>query len=154
MLAACLFLLGHCLGALALYANHRYILHGRLGATKYLKWAYRLHAMHHKHAYPGTESDSKRYYVFFSRTPIPVLISLAMLISGTIYFLPALGLGLASAWMYYEFMHRAAHGFLRYTHVGHHHEMHHMHPKYNYAGVYPFLDRVFRTKLKEKRDDT
>lgn len=137
--------LGHVLGALLLYANHRWILHGKLGATRYLRWAYRLHALHHKYAYPGNSSDSKRYHVFFSRTPAVVFVVLFLLVGIIFYYIPALGIGLSSAWIYYEFMHRAAHGFLRYSFIGKHHETHHLHPKTNFAGVYPWIDSIFKT---------
>lgn len=142
-----LLLIGHMLGSLAIYANHRFILHGWLGKTWMLGWARRLHAMHHKYAYVA-EGEDDTYHRYFTRTPLTAKIVLVILLAGMLSLSVPLGLGLLSSWCYYEFMHRMIHGRWRNTYVGSHHELHHRRPKGNFAGVHPWMDTVFRSKHK------
>lgn len=135
---------GHVLGSLLVYANHRFVLHGWIGRLRMFSWARHLHAMHHKHAYPSSSGEDV-YYRYYSATPTWVKISLSLIFLAVCFFSVPLGIGLSSAIVYYEIMHRNIHGRWRNTYTGRHHEAHHRRPKYNFAGVYPWIDSVFRT---------
>lgn len=147
LVALILFALGHLLGSFAIYANHRFILHGSLGKLWFLSWARRLHAMHHKHAYVE-DGEEDLYHRYFTRTPILAqVVVTVLLILVSIVSIP-LSLGFISAWCYYEFTHRMIHGAWRSSWIGRHHELHHKRPKGNFAGVHPWMDTIFKTKHK------
>lgn len=137
--ASGLFLSGHLFGALLVYLNHRFVLHGRLGDTRLLRWAKKLHALHHKFAYGP-------FFSSFAKTPLSVKLTLAACICLLCALCMPLGLGFLTALCYYEVMHRLIHSRLRQTAVGQHHEMHHKFPHYNFSGTYPFIDHLFGTK--------
>lgn len=130
------FISGHIFSVFMLYFNHRFILHGFLGKMKLLKRARYLHALHHKNAYTERESI---------RTPISITVILAVMICIVMKLQIFCGLGIASAWLYYEVMHNWLHGGGRFTKLGRLHETHHRRPHKNFSGIHPWLDVLFGT---------
>lgn len=136
---------GHTLGSLLIYANHRFILHGKLGKIGPLVRAKHLHALHHKHAY---DND----YAYFSQTPKIAVVAVWMTVASVCLLSVPFGLGLASAYVFYEYAHEKIHTSWRSSKYGQHHETHHKFPKGNFAGVHPRIDYLFRTNHKKKTE--
>lgn len=130
--------IGHVMGAVILYASHRWIFHGKLGKLPLLREFKRLHLRHHRYSY----SEHKNEFLvvpLWAKTIILSLIALVALIQ------PGLSLGLFTFALLYSHRHYAIHNEDNYSHFHFHHHYHHKKPNVNYSGVYPILDNVFGT---------
>lgn len=139
MLALVLFLFGHIFSATAVYLNHRFVFHGRLGKLPLLKNLKSLHIKHHKHAY-----DEQRNQHF---EPLWITLSLFTLIImiGIIFSYP-FSLGMFSFALVYAYRHKRIHNEDKTSHFSLHHRHHHTkNPRKNFSGVYPVIDKVFGT---------
>lgn len=131
------FITGHAVGAICFYLFHRFVFHGKLGRWKLFKGAAMIHALHH--AYP----DKTKFYHFpmWAVLVIGLATSLVSLLN-----LP-FGIGLMSFYALYARQHRRAHFGPPSIWTEHHRDHHRLHPKSNYSGVYPFIDRIFGTNV-------
>lgn len=133
-----LFVIGHLMGAFAIYFNHRFVLHGKLGKLPLLRKTMIMHGLHHAHSY----TDDCLDYI-----DIPVwgwvgLLSISAIVT---YISIPLGLGLVSLWFYYEIVHRYIHFQGKDGKFGQHHRRHHEKPNINFSGVHPWIDSLFNT---------
>jgi sterol desaturase/sphingolipid hydroxylase (fatty acid hydroxylase superfamily) len=135
--------IGHFVGALVLYLNHRFVFHGRLGKLPALKKMRRLHTLHHRHAFDDLAND---YLV----TPLWGQLSLsALFILSGIIVSPAFALGLFTFALVYAYRHRITHNGDQ-SRFALHHMHHHRKIDVNFAGVYPIFDRAFFTYESSK----
>lgn len=142
IISSFLFIFGHIFAALAVYFNHRFVFHGNLGKLPVLRRLKRLHSFHHAHAY-----DDKRNN-FFEPAWAIVLLS-AVILAISILNLP-LGLGIWSFGILYLIRHRAIHNKDFSSKFSIHHQLHHLkHPRKNFSGIYPFIDTIFGTRVKQ-----
>ena len=131
---------GHVAAALAVYLNHRFIFHGRLGRLPILKKLTRLHKLHHAHAYDDKRND---YFepLWVSLSFYIGVIGIALIVS-----LP-FALGILSFGLLYSTKHRRLHNKDESSASYRHHRHHHMkNPRSNFSGIYPFIDSLFRTR--------
>ena len=130
---------GHFLAVVAVYLNHRFVFHGKLGKLPLLKRAKRLHALHHAHAY--TE-DRNSYFepLWFKVIFFTSLLLVSMLISTPFAF------GLLSFAILYAYRHKRIHNQDTTSYFSLHHRHHHsVNPQTNFSGVYPSVDKIFGT---------
>ena len=135
---------GHFFGALLVYLNHRFIFHTKLGNLPLLKNLKKLHAMHHAHAY----NEQRNKYILVPFMWIIAIFIKIILIGVLINIWFAIGIGTFS--LLYSYRHYAIHNNDKSSRFFRHHKMHHINPKYNFSGIYPFIDFIFRTGLGEK----
>ena len=139
LVTCCWVVAGHMSGALALYLNHRFVFHGQLGKIKILRGFSRLHELHHKHAYSSDRND-------YLKTPDwgKYSLSTLMFMAGVVinwWF----AVGLFTFAILYSVRHFAIHNHDNFSNFFYHHEIHHQNIRYNFSGMYPFIDRVFGT---------
>jgi sterol desaturase/sphingolipid hydroxylase (fatty acid hydroxylase superfamily) len=140
-----LFGFGHILAALAVYLNHRFVFHGKLGRYPILKYFKRLHGMHHAHAYDEKRND------YFEPLWFKVLFFAFLLIFG-IFINFFFTLGLLSFGMLYAYRHVSIHNHDRTSRFSKHHYYHHcVDRRMNYSGIYPVIDYIFGTAAAQKR---
>ena len=138
-------LFGHYVAAIAIYLNHRFVFHGRLGKLPLLRKARKLHLKHHAHAY---SEDRNQYFepLWFKVTFIGLIF-----ITGVFLNL-AFTLGIVSFSLLYAYRHKSIHNEDKLSYFSIHHRYHHMvDPKTNYSGVYPTIDYVFQTAAIQKK---
>jgi len=134
-------LLGHFFSALLLYLNHRYIFHTKLGDSRLLKRWKKVHTLHHKHDYGA---NWKKYlfipaWAWLGLMAIAVLIGLA----SNAYF----ALGMFSYMVLYEIVHYRIHKNPTKSRLSSFHYWHHRKDtKSNFASVYMFIDKIFKTQ--------
>jgi sterol desaturase/sphingolipid hydroxylase (fatty acid hydroxylase superfamily) len=126
------------MGAFAIYFNHRFVLHGKLGKLPVLRKTMIMHGLHHAHSYTDDCLD-------YINIPVWGWITLLSLTGLLTYLSLPMGLGLLSCWVYYEIMHRYIHFQGKDGSFGVHHRLHHEKPNINFSGVHPWIDRIFNT---------
>lgn len=138
------FLLGHCLAALAVYFNHRFIFHGSLGRLPILRKAIKLHILHHLHAY---DDDRNKYFEpFWVQLGFFAFVAVIGLILSW-----AFALGILSFGLLYNYRHKDIHNEDVLSYFSIHHRYHHVvDSRFNFSGVYPFIDRLFKTTPEDK----
>ena len=141
--AATLVVVGHFFCALLVYLNHKFVFHSRLGNLPVLKNIKRLHALHHAHAYNEKRND----YILVPNKYNIILASLIILIG--LYINAWFAIGLATFSILYSRRHYEIHNNDKESKFFKHHELHHINPKYNFSGIYPFIDFIFGTGLKK-----
>ena len=138
-------ILGHCVAALAVYLNHRFVFHGELGRLPILRKARKLHILHHLHAYDDVRND------YFE----PVWVQL-----GFYFFVVLVGVllswtfavGIVSFGFLYAYRHKNIHNKDKTSIFSVHHKYHHtVDPRCNFSGVYPSIDHMFKTSKEFKR---
>jgi sterol desaturase/sphingolipid hydroxylase (fatty acid hydroxylase superfamily) len=140
-----LFLFGHLISAVAVYLNHRFLLHGRLGRLPILKKLKRLHALHHAHAYDEVRND------YFE--PAWVKAAFAVVLLGVCFISVSFSLGLLSFGLFYGYRHKSIHNTDLDSHFSIHHRHHHLvNPRCNYSGIYPSIDYIFGTAAKQQKE--
>lgn len=138
-----LIIIGHILAALIVYFNHRFIFHGKLRRYPIFKSLSRLHALHHANAYSKKVDE-------FIHTPWwgKVLISL-FLISIGLFASWYLSLGFASFAALYAYRHWSIHHNDFTSKFSIHHRLHHeKNVKKNFSGIYPIIDKIFKTSIE------
>lgn len=135
-----LILLGHWLGALLVYLNHRFVFHGKLKRLPFFRYGAKIHAMHHKYAY----EDIDPYIIV--PLGINIVITFSLFLVG-IFSVP-LSVGLSSFWFLYIYRHWAIHNADFTSYFYRHHSYHHKsNIKSNYSGIYPVIDKVLGTYI-------
>ena len=133
-----LFCLGHIVSAVAVYLNHRFVFHGRLGRLPVLRKLRKLHIKHHLHAY-----DDERNYYF---EPLWVKMAFFIILALVSFINIAFSLGLLSFGLLYAYRHKSIHNEDKTSYFSVHHFYHHkVDSRVNYSGVYPSIDRIFGT---------
>ena len=141
--AAALIVVGHFSCALLIYLNHRFVFHSRLGNLPILRSIKRLHSLHHAHAY----NEKRNNYILVPAKYNVALISLVILIG--IHINTWFAIGLATFSILYSRRHYEIHNRDKASVFFKHHELHHVNLKYNFSGIYPFIDFIFGTGLKK-----
>jgi hypothetical protein len=142
--ALSMILLGHFIAALLVYLNHRFIFHGKLGRLPLIKHYTKFHTMHHAHAY-----DSKMEDHILVPWWGQIIMTLAIMSTGFIFGI-WFALGVLSFSFLYMYEHWAIHHWDKTSKASVHHRIHHLkHPFKNYSGIYPFIDDIFGTTVKE-----
>tara|TARA_R110002020_G_scaffold445998_2_gene658132 strand:+ start:792 stop:1241 length:450 start_codon:yes stop_codon:yes gene_type:complete len=141
--ALLLIIIGHFTAALLVYLNHRFVFHGKLGKTKVLKPLTRYHALHHKHAW-GARMPS---YIIM---PKWARFFFTWVYVGVAWLSFPFAMGLLSFSLYYAYNHLAIHRAKHYGHSYYHHTLHHMKPKWNFSGMYPFIDKLFSSYIESR----
>jgi len=137
-------ILGHLSGALGFYFNHRFVMHGKLGKLFLLKRIKRLHAIHHAHPY----DQLRNQYLII---PIWGKILMALLIGVLSLLSFFYAMGVLSFFLLYGYRHYRIHNQDRKSHFYYHHHYHHKYDfSYNYSGVYPSIDKIFKTYVQTK----
>lgn len=135
---ALLFITGHSLGALVVYLNHRFVLHGRLRRWPLLKKLARLHGLHHAH-----HNDKNDPYIFM---PLWGKLSLVFILVIIATLSLPLSLGISSFCLLYMYRHWAIHNTDTTSRFFRHHNLHHKKfPNKNFSGIYPVIDKIFNT---------
>ena len=134
---------GHFFCALLVYLNHRFIFHTKIGDKPILKGLKKLHALHHKHSY-----DEKRNEFIF--VPIKFQILFSSLIIAIGFISVPFAIGITSFAALYSYRHYAIHNNDKSSKFHEHHNTHHKNIKYNFSGMYPFIDKIFKTELKKE----
>jgi len=138
------FVLGHILAAFAIYLNHRFVFHGKLGKLPFFKFTKRLHALHHAHAYTEDRND------YFEPLWLKIVF-LALLFVVGLVINASFALGLTSFIALYAFRHERIHNDDKTSRFSLHHRHHHtVNVKCNYSGVYPIIDYIFGTAASQK----
>ena len=135
---------GHFFGALIVYLNHRFIFHTKLGNLPLLRQTKKLHLMHHAHAY-----NEKRNKYIFVPSGWQLIIAIKILLIGiftNIWF----AAGITTFAVLYSYRHYSIHNKDKKSVFFKHHKVHHINPRYNFSGIYPFIDSIFGTSLKKK----
>ena len=135
---------GHFFCALLVYLNHRFIFHTKIGNISIFKGVKKLHSMHHAHAY----NEQRNNYIYVPVAWKLFLIMIVALIGILINLWFAVGI--ASFAMLYTYRHYAIHNGDKRSRFFNHHKIHHINPKYNLSGIYPFIDTLFKTSLNKK----
>ena len=127
-----------------MYLNHRFVFHGRLGRLPLLRKTRKLHILHHLHAY-----DHERNYHF---EPLWFKISFYCFFVALGFFVSwPFALGLLSFALLYSYRHRNIHNDDKTSRFSAHHYYHHkLDSRKNFSGVYPVIDRVFKTAAEEE----
>jgi len=134
-----LILAGHFLGALLIYLNHRFVFHTKLGNLPFLRMAKKLHAMHHAHAY-----DEERNAFIFIPWQIQIILANIIIVLG--FFISWwFAAGVLSFALLYSYRHYSIHNHDNESKFFKHHDIHHKNIKYNFSGIYPFIDYIFGT---------
>ena len=131
---------GHFFSALLLYLNHRFIFHSKLGNTRLLRGWKKVHTIHHKHDYGP---DWKKY-LFIPAWAWVGLIGIAVLIGlvSNAFF----ALGMFSYMVLYEIVHYKLHKNPAKNSLSSFHYWHHRKDSQsNFASVYMFIDKIFKT---------
>jgi sterol desaturase/sphingolipid hydroxylase (fatty acid hydroxylase superfamily) len=118
-----LIFIGHFVAAIAVYLNHRFVFHGRLGKLPVLRRLKRLHSLHHVHAYDEERND------FFE----PLWVR-------SLFFIVIASIGYLINWGF-------SFGVLSIHHAYHHKK----NPFTNFSGIYPFIDKIFGTMAKQPK---
>tara|TARA_B100000131_G_scaffold321418_1_gene372068 strand:+ start:367 stop:825 length:459 start_codon:yes stop_codon:yes gene_type:complete len=146
VIAITMVIAGHFFCALLVYLNHRFVFHSKLGNLPLLKNVRRLHSLHHAHAYNEKRND----YIL---VPIKYNIFLAIVIVMIgIYINVWFAAGIVTFSALYSKRHYDIHNNDKSSVFFSHHRLHHINPKYNFSGIYPFIDAIFKTKLKKKSE--
>ena len=133
--------LGHFFCALVVYLNHRFIFHTKLGDKFFFKKLKRLHAMHHKHSY----DDKRNEFILVPfKFQIILFLIVALIAVINLYF----AIGIISFSALYSYRHFAIHNDDNSSKFYIHHNIHHKNIKYNFSGIYPFIDTIFGTSKK------
>ncbi len=133
---------GHFVGAMILYLNHRFVFHGKLGRLPILSKIKKLHAMHHAHP----DDIWMEEFIF---VPIWARVIIASAVMAIGVFINAwIALGLVSFMILYSYRHYEIHTRDRSSKFYKHHSIHHAVPTHNFSGMYPFIDDIFSTTLK------
>ena len=141
-----LFILGHIISATAVYLNHRFVFHGRLGRLPLIRKLRKLHILHHLHAY----DDERNFY--FEPLWFKVLFYCFFVSLGACVNWP-FALGLLSFALVYSYRHNRIHNEDRTSRFSVHHYHHHKaDPRTNFSGVYPIIDYIFGTAAKQEKD--
>ena len=141
LLSIALILAGHLTGALLLYLNHRFVFHGAVGQSSFLRRYRKLHINHHRYAL-GPRADE------FIKVPLwgKLMLTTAMTITGLV-FSWMFALGLLSFALTYSVRHwQSHHGST--SNSARHHINHHYRANVNFSGVYPVIDKIFGTYEK------
>jgi sterol desaturase/sphingolipid hydroxylase (fatty acid hydroxylase superfamily) len=157
-----LFAVGYFLAAIAYYANHRWIFHGRPRGPQWLKALWKryskYHSMHHA-KWKLHDPETKKWMT------VPTLakqVSLLMLVILGIAIGPGAPIGIGLFFIVYGIRHGSIHGcapwpfqsqfpielkeWKKASSVWKHHMSHHLvDPNINHSGVHPFIDRMFGT---------
>jgi hypothetical protein len=135
------FSLGHFTSVLAVYLNHRFVFHGRLGRLPILRKFRKLHIKHHLCAY----NDDKEEY--FEPPWVKVVFFILVVIVG--FISAPFSLGLLSFGALYAYRHKRIHSVDKTSKFSLHHAYHHkVDSRVNYSGVYPIIDYFFGTNRK------
>tara|TARA_R110000824_G_scaffold218601_1_gene405318 strand:- start:698 stop:1150 length:453 start_codon:yes stop_codon:yes gene_type:complete len=141
-----LFSIGHIIAAIAVYLNHRFVFHGKLGRLPILRNTRKLHLKHHAHAYDDVRNE------YFEPLWVKVGFYLFISLVGTL-FSWAFALGLFSFGLLYSYRHKNIHNADTSSYFSIHHRYHHVvDPRYNYSGIYPSIDYLFGTASTQKKD--
>ncbi len=139
-----LFLIGHFIAALAVYLNHRFVLHGNLRRVPFLKPLARLHGLHHA----NLDENNVDKYIFmpwWSKLSFYALMILFAFIN-----IP-FTIGIISFALLYQYRHWSIHHSDDTSKFYYHHHYHHcVDVKKNLSGIYPVLDKVFQTYVETK----
>ena len=137
-------LAGHFCGCTGFYLNHRYVMHGKLGKFKFFKKIKRLHAIHHAHPYDALRN---KHLII----PVWGKILMAIMIAFLSYLNFAFAIGVLSFFLVYGYRHYRIHNQDRSSYFYQHHHYHHVYDSTtNFSGVYPIIDRLFRTYTQTK----
>ncbi len=135
---------GHFSGAVAFYLNHRFVMHGKLGKLFFLKKIKRLHAIHHAHPYDRLRN---RHLII----PLWGKLLMALLIGVLSLLSFSYAVGVLSFFLLYGYRHYRIHNQDRKSHFYYHHHYHHVYDlSSNYSGVYPVVDKIFKTYVQTK----
>lgn len=149
MLGLILFVFGHLLMSLFFYCNHRFIFHGKLGKLPLLRSWRRVHTNHHRD-YFG--SDKKKAVGLLPIWGWGLFIAACFSFG---FLNPWLAAGLFSYVITYEIAHSMAHlDPKRFRWTWMHHLHHHKNVKKNFASIYVFWDKMFRTDVFIERDSS
>jgi sterol desaturase/sphingolipid hydroxylase (fatty acid hydroxylase superfamily) len=97
--------------------------------------------MHHKHSY----DDKKNEFILVPfKFQAALLLILSLLAIIDIYFV----IGMLSFSLLYSYRHFAIHNNDNSSKFYIHHKIHHKKIKYNFSGIYPFIDTIFGTTRK------
>ncbi len=134
-----LFALGHFLAATAVYLNHRFVFHGKLGRLPILRYFRRLHTLHHAHAYDEQRNE------YFEPLWFKLLFFCLLFFTGIMISLP-FTFGLLSFGILYSYRHFSIHNDDTESHFATHHKIHHcIDHRVNFSGIYPQIDVFFGT---------
>jgi sterol desaturase/sphingolipid hydroxylase (fatty acid hydroxylase superfamily) len=140
-----LFLIGHFGSALFLYFVHRFVFHGKLRRYPVLKNLAKLHGLHHA----NLAAANLAKFIF---VPLPIVLLLIGIVVGSSYFIGIyFGIGIASFGFLYAQRHWAIHHHDFSSRFFYHHDYHHRgNVLMNFSGVYPFIDRIFKTYVETR----
>lgn len=137
--------MGHFAAAIAVYLNHRFVFHGRLGKLPILRRLRKLHSLHHVHAYDEERND------FFE--PLWVRSLFFVVITSIGYLINwGFSFGVLSYGLFYYYKHKEIHNTDFTSAFSVHHAYHHKkNPFTNFSGIYPFIDKIFGTMAKQPK---
>ena len=138
-----LFCLGHIISAIAVYLNHRFVFHGRIGRLPLIRKLRVLHLRHHIHAYDDERND------YFEPLWVKVVFYILLLLVGFLNI--AFAAGLLSFALLYSYRHKSIHNKDETSRFSVHHRHHHrFNCMANFSGVYPIIDHIFGTVDKNE----
>ena len=159
-----LFVTGYIATTFAYYINHRFIFHGKLppwtpGQIKKLhRWYSGFHLRHHLNAFPknGLTTNVEEHL----HVPIYAKIIACLMLLGISFFSTGLAGGVLTFFIVYGIRHGTIHGINvvgfkpvpEYSYYYKHHMSHHTKgnwTKYNFSGVHPYVDKIFKTYSSE-----
>lgn len=139
LISIVLFLAGHTAGCLLFYFTHRFVFHGRLGKLPLLRKIRAIHTGHHARPY----LLEKALFPAWAKVVVGLIMLLAFFVN-----LP-FTIGVCSFFPVYSYRHWMAHNGSDAYWARHHMHHHIKDPKTNFGGIYPIVDKLFRTSSME-----
>ena len=160
-----LFIIGYVATTFAYYINHRFIFHGKMPQwmpkpiKRLHRWYAGFHLRHHLNAFPD-ESGTTSHVEEYLQVPAYGKIIAGLLLLGISFFSIGLATGVLTFFIVYGVRHGTIHGISvvgfgpvsKSSQYYRHHMSHHTKGnwnKYNFSGVHPYVDKIFKTYSSE-----